>query len=228
VVKTSVVLLSAGLDSAVALKRALDDGGVALALTFDYGQRAAAREVERARAMAERWSVPHRALALPWLAETGGGSALTRRDRALPRPARADLDRRGAAEATARAVWVPNRNGVFISVAAAFAEGLGAARVVAGFNAEEGATFPDNSEAFTEAATAALRLSTLSGVEVWAPTGRLRKVDIVRQGAEIGAPLDLVWSCYEGGALPCGTCESCARLRRAAEEAGLAERFAWS
>ena len=226
-VKTSVVLLSAGLDSAVAFKRALDDGGVALALTFDYGQRAAAREVERARAIAERFDIPHRALELPWLSETGG-SALTRRDRALPRPARADLDRRGVAEATARAVWMPNRNGVFVNAAAAFAEGLGAGRVVAGFNAEEGATFPDNSEAFTEAATAALRLSTLSGVELWAPTGRLRKVDIVRLGASIGAPLDLVWSCYEGGALPCGTCESCARLRRAAEEAGLAERFAWS
>ena len=61
-------------------------------------------------------------------------------------------------------MWVPNRNGVFIAIAAAFAESLGADLVVTGFNAEEAATFPDNSAAFAAAATESLRFSTANGV----------------------------------------------------------------
>ncbi len=215
----AVVLLSGGLDSTVAFKAALDAGGVALALTFDYGQRAAAREIERARAIAARFDVAHRAIELAWLAEITR-TALVARDRPLPRPAgAADLDDPERARASAAAVWVPNRNGVFVNIAAAFAEALGADRVVVGFNREEGATFPDNTEDYARAATAALGWSTLSKVRVDAPTAALDKVEIVRLGRRIGAPLDLVWPCYEGGAEPCGTCESCRRFERAARPA---------
>jgi 7-cyano-7-deazaguanine synthase len=214
----AVVLLSGGLDSTVAFKAALDTGGVALALTFDYGQRAAPREIEAAGEIAARFGVEHRAIALPWLAEETR-TALVDRSRAVPRPDPRDLDSARAHE-TAAAVWVPNRNGVFVNIAAAFAEARGADSVVVGFNREEGATFPDNTEAYARAATAALALSTLSGVRVEAPTVALDKKEIVRLGRRIGAPIERAWSCYFGNPEPCGACESCLRFARAIEAAG--------
>jgi 7-cyano-7-deazaguanine synthase len=218
-----VALLSGGLDSCVAFALAHGDGGVALALTFDYGQRAARREIEAARAIAARFGVAHRAVEIPFLGEITA-TALVARDRDVPRPARADLDSARAHE-TARAVWVPNRNGIMINIAAGFAESLGADRVVVGFNREEAATFPDNSEAYVAAASAALGLSTLAKVRVVAPTGALDKVAIVRAGRKAGAPIELVWSCYLGEAEHCGSCESCLRLERALDAAGEARWF---
>jgi len=220
----AVGLLSGGLDSTVALAmlQARERGSVVLALTFDYGQRAAAREVEAAARIAARIGVKHRSLALPFFAELSGG-ALLDRSLDLPRPDVAALDRGGAALVeSADRVWVPNRNGVFIEVAAAFAESLGADTVVAGFNREEAATFPDNSREYLAALNGALAFSTRGRVALAAPMAELDKAGIVRAGADCGAPLDLIWPCYEGGREPCGTCESCQRLRRAAARAGVA------
>src|SRR6185295_12937838 len=122
----AVVLLSGGLDSTVALKAARDAGGGALALTFDYGQRAARREIEASRAIAGRLGVEHRTIEAPWLAEITR-TALVDPSADVPLPSPADLDSPRARE-TARKVWVPNRNGVFVNVAAAFAESRGADR----------------------------------------------------------------------------------------------------
>src|SRR4051812_48637364 len=114
----SVILLSGGLDSCVAFKLALDAGGVALAVTADYGQRAARREIEAARDMAARFGVAHKVVHLPWLGEITRTS-LVDRGVEVPRPAAADLDSAQAHE-TAKKVWVPNRNGVLVNIAAAF------------------------------------------------------------------------------------------------------------
>jgi len=221
---TSVVLLSSGLDSAVNLKCALDRGPVPAALTFDYGHRAAKREAARAAAMCERFDVAHEVVRLPWLGRITR-TALVDARRTLPHPRAADLDDPRAARRSAERVWAPNRNGVFLAVAAAFAESLGADQVVPGFNAEEAATFPDNSPEFVTAYNRALRLSTLSRVKVRSYTARRRKPAIVRLGIEIGAPLDLAWCCYEGGRRLCGRCESCRRFLRAIAEARAEEWF---
>ncbi len=220
------MLLSGGLDSAVALALAAEagPGALALALTFDYGQRAAAREIDAARAMAARYGVAHRAIELPFLREITA-TALVERAAALPRPSARDLDAPDAARESARAVWVPNRNGVFVAIAAAHAEALGASRIVVGFNKEEGATFPDNTPEFVAACNGALAYSTLSRVEVVNPVGALVLDEIVRRGRAIGAPIERVWSCYEGGPEHCWTCESCRRLARALEQAGATEWF---
>jgi len=209
----SIILLSAGLDSAVNLRRAQQETEVVRALTFDYGQLAAAREIAAARAMCERLKVRHQVVALPWLRRISR-SALTVDEGAIPQPAPEDLDT-AAAEQTALAVWVPNRNGVFVNIAAAFAEALDCDLMVAGFNAEEGATFPDNSPQFVRAVNRALRFSTLRRPQLVSYTQDLDKPGIVRLGRAIGAPLDLVWSCYRGGDEHCWRCESCMRLRRA-------------
>jgi len=219
----SLLLLSGGLDSTVAAALAVADFGVTQALTFDYGQRAGRREVDSAAAIARRLEVAHRVIELPWLA-AATRTALVDRRAAIPQPSPHDLDSPAAHE-TARAVWVPNRNGVFIAIAAALAEGAGIPRLVVGFNREEGTTFPDNSEAFVAATNRALSFSTLAGVEVVNPVGALDKVEIVRLGREVGAPIPLVWSCYLEGEEHCGTCESCRRLERALDLAGATTWF---
>jgi 7-cyano-7-deazaguanine synthase len=179
---------------------------VVLALTFDYGQRAARREREASARIARRLGVPHRVVGIPWLAALTP-TALVNRRAALPR-----LE---MSERSARAVWVPNRNGVFIEIAAAHAESLGATRLVTGFNREEAATFPDNSKPYVRAVNRALSYSTANGVRVTSFTADLDKRAIVRLGRRLGAPLDLVWPCYEGGRAWCRTCESCLRSLRA-------------
>ncbi len=200
----AVALLSGGLDSTVAFARVAQE--CIVAVTFDYKQRAARREIAAARAIAGRYRVPHRVecVNLP-------ASALTSRG-ALPSP---DLESARATRASAKAVWVPNRNGVFINIAAAIAESLGADAVVVGFNREEAATFPDNTRAFMTAATRALAYSTANHVRVVSPTASWDKRRIVREGRRMGAPLDRIWPCYEGGREWCRRCESCKRSLRA-------------
>jgi len=221
----AIVLLSGGLDSAVNLKRAYDQTGVALALTFDYGQRAAAREAAAAALMCRQLDLPHRLIPLPWLEEISP-SALLRRGRPVPevRLDQLEEERVNRGE-TAEAVWIPNRNGLFVNIAATFAEGLAADTIVAGFNAEEAATFPDNSPDFVSASNAALRFSTRRDVRLLSYTQDLAKPDIVRLGRHIEALLACIWSCYLGGREHCGRCESCARLERALRDADAWEWF---
>ena len=221
----AVVLLSAGLDSTVNLKQALDDGGIALALTFDYGQRAAAREARSAAFMCQQLGVTHRLILLPWLREISSTS-LVSPQASLPEVTPEQLDQpRVTSGETARAVWIPNRNGVFVNIAAAYAESLGAPVVVAGFNAEEAAAFPDNSANFVSAANVSLDLSTLAHIRLVSYTQELGKAEIVRLGRRIGAPIPAIWSCYCGESEHCWRCESCARLERALREAGAWEWF---
>lgn len=200
-----VALLSGGLDSTVSLGAAAREMEIVLALTFDYGQRAARRERERSARIARHYGVPHRVIALPWLAAITRSALVNRRAR---------LPRHQMSIASAQAVWVPNRNGVFIEIAAAHAESLGAERIVTGFNKEEAATFPDNSAAYMKAVSRALSFSTANGARVVSYTGALDKRGIARLGRRIGAPLDLVWPCYEGGRAWCRSCESCLRALR--------------
>jgi len=218
----AIVLLSGGLDSVVAAHLVREQAEPVLALTADYGQKAARRELAAAYAVAQQLSIPHRTIFLPFLREAATG-ALVDPHAHVPEPSLSDLDDgSGAAHASAAAVWVPNRNGALIAMAATWAEANDIQHVVCGFNREEAATFPDNSEAFLEATNRALALSTRNGVSVLAPTMHLDKAGIVRAAQQVGAPLDLCWSCYLGEDEPCGRCESCLRFRRALDDAGVA------
>ncbi|MFN9754942.1 MAG: 7-cyano-7-deazaguanine synthase [Planctomycetota bacterium] len=209
---TGVALLSGGLDSGVAAAAFVDGGGRLLAsLCFDYGQRAAARERAAAAALARRLGGAFHVIALPGLAACAAtaGSALLAGGGDLPHGTAA----RPGDPASAARVWVPARNAVFVAIAAAHAEALGAGCVIAGFNREEAATFPDNSAAFLAAASAFLALGTRSGVAVVSPTLDLDKAAIVARARALGFAAGDFWSCYDGGPTPCGRCESCLRSR---------------
>ena len=220
----AIALVSGGLDSVVATWAARAEYDIAAVLTCDYGQRAARREIAAAGKVAERLGCPHIVVALPWLGAVGG-SALTDVDADIPAIASESLDDMEVATETAAAVWVPNRNGVLTNVAATYAEVLEADAIVVGFNREEGATFPDNTPEFMAAADAFFSFSTRHGVQLISPTAPLSKPEIVILAIELGAPLDLVWSCYRGGEQHCWECESCRRLRRALDAAGAWDSF---
>lgn len=208
-----VVLLSGGLDSTVNLFEAHRNGRVIRALTINYGQRAAQREVEAARYFCDELNIPQEIIEIPWLGRVTS-TALVQSNQALPHLN--NLDDMTEANASAKAVWVPNRNGVFLNIAASFAEGLGAQFVVPGFNAEEAATFPDNSQNFLNRTTEAFRLSTMSGVQALCFTTSFNKIEMMKRAVELGVNLDKVWSCYRGDVeKPCGECESCQRFTRA-------------
>lgn len=211
----AVVLLSSGLDSTVNLYAAIESGlNVKLALTFDYGQRAAQREIEHAAQIAGQVRVPHEVVNLPWLKNITH-SSLVNRSEVVPTGSQVSIDSFEQSTVTAKAVWVPNRNGIFLNVGAAYAETLNAEYLIPGFNIEEAQTFPDNSADFLAAATHAFSFSTANKVKTKCLTTAMNKTEIVRFGKKLGVPFELVWPCYFGDAETCGQCESCLRFQRA-------------
>lgn len=189
---------------------------VHLALTFNYGQRAAMREITAAQKFCELWKIPHRVLELPWLGEESA-SALNKSKQPLPHLATTELDTITVTTQSAAAVWVPNRNGVFLNIAAAIAEANGVPWIVAGFNREEATTFPDNSPNYVEALNHALYYSTQGKVALISPTQAMVKKEIVAWASTHDVPLQKIWPCYEGGETWCRKCESCLRFLRASE-----------
>lgn len=216
----SVVLLSSGLDSTVNLYEALSRSEIAMVLTFDYGQRAADREVAMAREHCEVLGLRHEVVELPFFSAFTQ-TALIDRKTEVPVRGEVSIDDLEASNRTAKVVWVPNRNGIFLNIAAGFAEGLGAKWIVPGFNLEEGATFPDNTDAFLKATTAAFGFSTANHVESVCFTTSMDKTSIVRRGVELGVRWNYVWPCYLGGDALCRQCESCQRYIRARTDAGV-------
>ena len=199
----AVVLLSSGLDSSVNLFEAAQVYDVALALTFDYGQKAAAKELESSQKLAKHLRIPHKILNLPWFKDFNRSSLLVENEK-IPTGAQVKIDDKATSESTAKSVWVPNRNGIFLNIAAAFAEAAQAQFVVPGFNVEEAATFPDNTEAFMNKLDEAFAYSTSNKVQVKCFTSSLNKSEIVKRGEALNVPWHLIWPCYFSGEKWCG------------------------
>ncbi len=216
----SLILLSAGLDSTVNLYEARLCSEIVCALTFDYGQRAAKQEVAMAKAHCAALDVSHQVVCLDFF-KSFTRTALINTDALVPVGSGVQIDDMTISSETAKAVWVPNRNGIFLNIAAGFAEGMGADWIVPGFNIEEGATFPDNTEPFLQATSQALAYSTATHVKARCFTTQLNKTEIVRRGVDLGVRFEFVWPCYMPGSQPCGQCESCRRYDRARRANGL-------
>lgn len=216
---SSIVLLSGGLDSTVSMGQALREGEVKLCLTFDYGQRARLKEINSSAEIAAFYNLKHRVVPLPFLRDITSTS-LVNTGESVPEPEESNLDHLDKMAETARSVWVPNRNGIFVNIAAAFAESMDASQVVTGFNAEEAKSFPDNSREYLQSCNRALSFSTLKGIRLVSYTQMLHKVDIVKLGKRLGTPFKYLWPCYFGGDDLCGRCESCKRYYRALRAAG--------
>lgn len=221
----AVILLSGGLDSTTTAAIAQTAGYTLYTLAFDYGQRHR-RELDAARQVAEHLgAAEHRVMTIDLRAF--GGSALTAD---IPVPHGREL--RDMAHAIP-VTYVPGRNLIFLSFATAYAEVVGANDVFLGINQQDFSGYPDCRFEFLEAFTAAANLATKAGTEdgrklaIHAPLIAMTKADIVRRGLELGAPLALTWSCYEGDAQACGTCDSCLLRLKGFAEAGATDPIAY-
>jgi 7-cyano-7-deazaguanine synthase len=211
--RSAVVLLSGGLDSATVAAVAKRDGFAVHALSFRYGQRHAVELAAAARVAKQLDALSHRVVELDLRAM--GGSALTA-DIAVPKD-RADHELGSGIPIT----YVPARNTIFLSYALGFAEVLGARDIFIGVNALDYSGYPDCRPAFVEAFQTLANLATKAGVEgdhfsVHAPLVSLTKAEIIELGLSLGVDYSLTSSCYDPSATgeACGRCDSCQlRLR---------------
>ncbi len=208
----AVVLLSGGLDSSTVLYQAKTDGYDCYALSFDYQQRHR-RELDAAHAIAQAAGVTAHQV-IQFDLRLWGGSALTD-DINLPQD-------RSLAEMsqTIPVTYVPARNTIFLSFALAYAEAIAAERVYIGVNALDYSGYPDCRPDYLAAMQQVFQLGTKQGregqpIQIVAPLLELRKTEIIQLGDRLGVPWQLTWSCYAGGSVACGQCDSCV-LRLAA------------
>ena len=217
--RRAVVLLSGGLDSATALYVAKSRGDRCTCLIVDYGQRHR-RELRSARAVARAAGCSFVLLKVcfPW-----GGSALTDRRIRVPLSRSAEQIGRGIPP-----TYVPARNTVFLSLALAHAEAIGAASVFIGATALDYSGYPDCRPPYYRAMQRVARLGTRvgqqgRGIRIETPLIRKSKAQIIRLGKRLGVPYKLTWSCYRGGRRPCGRCDSCFLRRKGFLEAGFSD-----
>lgn len=203
----SIVLLSGGLDSLVSLGLAKSEYNVQLALTFDYGQKSLDKEVSASSEIAKYYGLEHKIIELPFLKNITHTAVVS--DIEVP------TDEYGTNE-SAKAVWVPNRNGLFLNIAAAYADSYEFSHILIGANKEEGQTFPDNTQEFIDGINESFKYSTMVGVKVVAPLIGYDKNEIVKLALEHKIPLEMLMSCYNsfknGDKKHCGECESCKHL----------------
>lgn len=217
--KQAVVLLSGGLDSATAAALARREGWSLNGLTVRYGQVHAV-EIEAARRVALALGMA-RHVELDVDLRAFGGSALVG-DGDVPKSDTGDIG------AGIPSTYVPARNTVMLSLALAWAEVIGAERIVIGVNALDYSGYPDCRPEFIAAFEYLASLATKAGVEgrplqVWAPLQQLSKAGIIRLGQELGLDYGLTHSCYDPrpGGRPCGRCDSCILRARGFAEAGV-------
>ena len=204
----AVVLLSGGLDSATVLALAHERGFEVYALSFDYGQRHRSELVAAARVAQALAAKEHRVIKLDLT--SWGGSALTDNNIAVPTGPTVGVP----------ITYVPARNTIFLSLALAWAETLGAPNIFAGMNAVDYSGYPDCRPDYIAAYQAMARLATRAGIEgeqlvIHTPIIHMSKADIVREGTRLGVDYGLTVSCYQANAdgHACGMCDSC-RLRK--------------
>ena len=217
----AVILLSGGLDSSTTLYQALADGYECYAISFDYQQRHR-KELHSALAVAEKAGVSQHQV-IKFDLTQWGGSALT--DNSIDLPQERSLKEMSQ---NIPVTYVPARNTIFLSFACAYAETIAAQRVYIGVNALDYSGYPDCRPDYIQAMQEVFRLGTRQGrednpIDIVSPLIDLKKTEIIQLGNKLGVPWELTWSCYSGGNVACGTCDSC-RLRLAAfEELGLTD-----
>ncbi|HZQ25025.1 MAG TPA: 7-cyano-7-deazaguanine synthase QueC [Terriglobales bacterium] len=208
----SVVLLSGGMDSCVCTALALRDGDAA-AVHVSYGQRTEDREQRAFHAICDRLRIRDRLLVRNEALRAIGGSALT--DDAIALPVSPTIGH------GVPVTYVPFRNAHFLAVAVSWAEVLGANKVYIGAVEPDSSGYPDCRPAYYEAFNNVVRQGTREGsIEILTPLIAMHKAEIVRLGLELGAPLDLTWSCYSREDRACGFCDSCVLRLRAFHAAG--------
>ncbi len=216
--KKSIVLFSGGLDSTTAIYWALDRYEKVFALTFDYGQRNRI-ELDMAGKVAQKLSVPQKILRVDL--KQIGGSSLTDTKLSLPQYEKMEESEEGLPS-----TYVPFRNGIFLALAAAWAEVVGIKEIICGFNVIDSPNYPDTRKQFVQAMQEAINLGTKASlspekIQIIAPFLKMKKSDIIKEGLSLSVDYSFAISCYCGEEIPCQKCSSCVLRQKAWEEVGL-------
>jgi 7-cyano-7-deazaguanine synthase len=219
----AIVLLSGGMDSCVTAAIANQMHRLAV-LHASYGQRTEQRERRAFGDVADFYDIRDRLVVRFDAFAQIGGSALTDGRIAVPESGEAL-----APDAGIPVTYVPFRNAHFLSAAVSWAEIIGATAIFIGAVEEDSSGYPDCRPEYYRAFEALIRAGTRpeTHIEIATPVIAMRKSEIVRRGAELGAPLDRTWSCYQLDDEACGTCDSCRLRLRAFAEAGLRDPIAY-
>jgi 7-cyano-7-deazaguanine synthase len=216
----AVVLLSGGMDSCVCAALAVRDHDAA-ALHISYGQRTEERERRAFAAICDRLGIRDRLIIRNEIFRAIGGSALTDSNIEVPESHAIGTD--------IPVTYVPFRNAHFLSAAVSWAEVMGADKIYIGAVEQDSSGYPDCRPAYYDAFNAVVKTGTKEGrIEIVTPLIAMRKAAIIRLGLELGAPLDLTWSCYSQEDCACGVCDSCVLRLRAFQEAGETDRIAYA
>lgn len=220
----ALVLFSGGLDSSVCLALAVKEYGAqeVLALSVVYGQKHQ-KEMEASERIATYYGVQRQTLDLGAIFAGSDCSLLTGSAEDIPHETYDEqLQKTGGAPVS---TYVPFRNGLFLSSAAAVALSHGCEVIYYGAHADDAAgnAYPDTSEAFNRAISDAIRIGSGEALQVVAPFIDKTKADVVATGIKLGVPFALTWSCYEGHEKACGVCGTCRDRLRAFAENGMTD-----
>jgi 7-cyano-7-deazaguanine synthase len=218
----AICLVSGGMDSCVTAALAREENAEVAFLHVSYGQRTEARERRAFAEVADRFSVHKRLVVSIESLKAIGGSSLTDDDMPVTE---ANLTAPGIPTS-----YVPFRNAHMLAIATSWAETIGAQRIYIGAVAEDSSGYPDCRPEFYEAFQRAIDAGTKpeTRIEIVTPVIRLTKSQIVLRGVELGAPLELTWSCYAAEDRACGRCDSCALRLRAFQQAGVKDPIAYA
>ena len=222
-----VVLSSGGLDSTTCLGLAVANVGAENVVTASlfYGQKHE-KELECARKVAEYYKVTHIEKDISTVMEFSNCSLLSKSTEEIKHESYADqIKENGEGRVS---TYVPFRNGLLLSIAAAIADSLfpgEEVQIYYGAHADDAAgnAYADCSPEFAEAISNAIKIGTYGNISVIAPFINTNKAGVVKKGLELGVPYELTWSCYEGGEKACGTCGTCIDRKAAFEANGVSD-----
>lgn len=220
----ALVLFSGGVDSTTCLGIAVNKYGSenVLALSVSYGQKHT-KEIDSARAVAKHYGVELYELDLSEMFRFSDCSLLKGSSEEVPHESYAEQLKE--TDGSPVSTYVPFRNGLFISSAAAIAISRGCSVIYYGAHSDDAAgnAYPDCSETFNNAMSEAVWVGSGNQVRIEAPFVSKTKADVVKMGLELGVPYELTWSCYEGGDVPCGKCGTCIDRAKAFAENGVSD-----
>ena len=211
--KKAIVLLSGGMDSCVAAAEAVSKHGELFFIHFSYGQRTEKRELKAFNDILKFYSIKNKLIINIDFLKKIGGSSLTDFSRTLGLSATDGIPD----------TYVPFRNGIFISIAAAWAEANGADYIYIGAVWEDSSGYPDCRPQFYKTLNKSIELGTRPSakIKIITPVINLKKPQIIKKGLKLNAPLHLTWSCYNDSKIACGECESCRLRLNAFKKAGI-------
>ncbi len=212
---TAVVLMSGGMDSAVCASIAKSQGYEIAALHANYGQKTEKRELEAFSELCRYFKAAEKLeIDLSYLAKIGCSSLTDKKVKIT----NADLTSKEIPSS-----YVPFRNGAILSIAAGWAETVGARAIFIGASQVDCSGYPDCRESFLQAFEKAVDLGTKpeTNIRIIAPLLNMTKKEVILKGAELETPFELTWSCYKNSEKACGKCDSCALRLRGFKESGL-------